>query len=202
MLRREGWKVNHKRVERIYREEKLSLRLKHRKKRPARLRLVLDKATRVNQHWSMDFVHDTLHAGRRFRVFTMVDDCSREGLATYADISINGERVTKILDRIVERRGKPEVIICDNGPEFAGQKLDRWAYNNGVKLHFITPGKPVENAYCESFNGRLRDECLNENHFLTLDEARTKLEHWRQDYNEVRPHGSLNDMTPVEFASK
>ncbi len=202
ILRREGWKDNHKRVERIYREEKLSLRLKRRRKRGSGLRIILPAPERTNQRWSMDFVSDALWMGRRYRVLTIVDNYSRECPAMLADTSINGLRVTRVLDQVAEVRGLPEAITVDNGPEFAGKSLDEWAYRRGVKLDFIRPGKPVENAYIESFNGRFRDECLNENQFLTLQDARTRIESWRIDYNTERPHSSLNGLTPAEYAAK
>lgn len=202
ILRREGWKDNHKRVERIYREEKLSLRLRRRRKRGSALRVILPKPEKTNQTWSMDFVSDALWTGRKYRVLTIVDNYSRECPALVADISINGLRVTRMLDQLAELRGLPEAITVDNGPEFAGKVLDEWAYRNGVKLDFIRPGKPVENAFIESFNGRFRDECLNENQFVSLQDAKTKIESWRMDYNTERPHSSLNGLTPAEFADK
>ena len=200
MLRREGHLINHKRTERIYREEGLSLRLKKRKKRISHLRVVMDKPERINQHWSMDFVSDSLYNGRRFRVLTVVDDLSRECPALEVDHSLPGQRVTKVLDRIAMTRGLPEVITVDNGPEFISKALDLWAYQNSVKLRFIQPGKPVQNAYIESFNGKFRDECLNDNVFVNLHSAQKIIETWRQDYNLERPHSSLNGMAPTEFA--
>ena len=150
----------------------------------------------------MDFLHDRLADGRRFRVLTMVDDYSREAPAMTVDTSLTGARVVAVLERLAETRGLPQAITIDNGPEFAGSALDAWAYRRGVRLHFIEPGKPVQNAYVESFNGRLRDECLNEHWFPTLEEARRHLEAWRQDYNTVRPHSSLGDLTPEAFAKR
>lgn len=200
LLKREGWKDNHKRVERIYREEKLSLRLRRRKKRVAALRVIRPRPEKTNQGWSMDFVSDALWTGRRYRTLTVIDIYSRECLALVSDTSINGVRVTQALERLSEMRGLPDSITVDNGPEFAGKALDEWAHKRGVKLDFIRPGKPVENAFIESFNGRFREECLNENQFLSLQEAREKIEAWRQDYNNFRPHSSLNGLTPSEFA--
>lgn len=200
LLLREGYLINHKRTERLYREEGLSLRLKKRRKRISHLRVVMDRPERVNQHWSMDFVSDSLYNGRRFRVLTIVDDLSRECPALEADHSITGKRITRVLNRIALTRGLPEVITVDNGPEFAGKALDLWAYDNNVKLRFIQPGKPVQNAYIESFNGKFREECLNDNVFVSLQSAREIIESWRDDYNSQRPHSSLNDMTPEEFA--
>lgn len=202
LLKREGWPVNHKRIERLYRQEGLSLRRKRRRKSASHLRVVLPGPCRVNERWSMDFVTDSLTSGRRFRSLTIVDDHSRESVAIEADFSLTGERVVRVLTRLSLTRGLPAVITVDNGPEFAGKTLDAWAYQKGVKLHFIRPGKPVENAYIESFNGRYRDECLNENVFRTLDEARYIIETWRCDYNRHRPHSSLGNLTPEEFANQ
>lgn len=200
LLRREGWAVNHKRVERLYREEGLSLRRKRRKKRVSHLRVVRAAPRGVNERWSMDFVSDSLFDGRRFRVLTLVDEFSRESPAIEADRSLTGRRVTRVLDRLAETRGLPQVIQVDNGPEFAGRVLDAWAHRRGVRLQFIEPGRPVQNAFIESFNGRLRDECLNGHVFTSLEDAREKIEIWRVDYNRNRPHGSLGRMTPEEFA--
>jgi putative transposase len=200
LLRREGHLINHKRTERLYREEGLSLRLKKRKKRISCLRVVLDKPERINQHWSMDFVSDSLYNGRRFRVLTVVDNFSRECPVLEVDHSLPGQRVTRVLDRIALTRGLPEVITVDNGPEFISKALDLWAYENSVKLRFIQPGKPVQNAYIESFNGKFRNECLNDNVFVSLHSAQKIVETWRQDYNSERPHSSLNGMAPTEFA--
>jgi putative transposase len=199
LLLREGHLINHKRTERLYHEEGLSLRLKRRKKRISHLRVVMDRPERINQHWSMDFVSDSLYNGRRFRVLTIVDDLSRECPALEADHSLTGKRVTRVLDRIALTRGVPDVITVDNGPEFISKALDLWAYDNKVKLRFIQPGKPTQNAYIESFNGKFRDECLNEHVFVSLQSAQQIIETWRQDYNSERPHSSLNDLTPEEF---
>lgn len=201
LLRRGGTIVNHKRVERLYREEGLSLRKRKRRKTAAVDRVVLPVPSRPNERWSMDFVSDSTVTGRRFRVLAIVDDYSRECPATEVDTSLGGARVVSVLDRLRETQGLPEVITMDNGPEFASRALDDWAYRNGVKLNFIRPGKPIENAFAESFNGRLRDECLNENWFLSVKEARGIIESWRKDYNEARPHSSLNGLTPTEFAA-
>ena len=150
----------------------------------------------------MDFLHDRLATKRPFRVLTMVDEYSRESPAIVADTSLTGARVVEVLERLAENRSLPGLITVDNGPEFAGSALDAWAYRRGIKLHFIDPGKPVQNAYVESFNGRFRDECLNEHWFPTLEEARGLIEVWRQDYNTVRPHSSLGDLTPAEFVRR
>jgi putative transposase len=201
LLRRRGWQVNHKRVYRMYRAEGLAVRRKKRKRLAAGLRVMLAPPARPNERWSMDFVHDTLATGRKFRTLNIVDDLTRECVAIEVDTSLGGLRVVRVLDRLAALRGLPRVIVTDNGPEFAGRALDEWAYRTGVKIHFIRPGKPVENAYVESFNGKFRDECLNEHWFLDLNDARTKIETWRVDYNEVRPHSSLANATPKEYSS-
>jgi len=201
MLKRENLVVNHKRTERIYREEGLALRRKRRRKGAGGIRVVMPTAIRPNEHWSMDFVSDSIVTGRRFRALTIVDNYSRECPAIEVDTSLGGARVVTVLDRLSETRGLPEVITMDNGPEFAGRHLDEWAFRKGVKLNFIRPGEPIENAYAESFNGRLRDECLNTNWFMNLKHARRVIEDWRRDYNEVRPHSSLNNLTPMEYAN-
>jgi len=200
MLRREGWKVNTKRVYRIYREENLGIRTAKRKKHRVQARVPLPEPTRPNQRWSMDFVSDRLADGRWFRILTVVDQYTRECLCAWADRSQTGEKVVVQMKRLAALRGMPESITTDNGGEFAGKAMEAWAYQNGVKLDLIRPGKPVENGYIESFNGRLRDECLNGEIFFDLVDARQKLEHWRSDYNERRPHSSLTDRTPGEFA--
>lgn len=202
LLRREGFLINHKRTERLYREEGLSLRRKKRKKRISHLRVLMGGPERVNHHWSMDFVSDGLYNGRRFRVLTIVDNFSRECPALEVDHSLTGKRVTRVLDRIALTRELPEVITVDNGPEFISKALDLWAFEHGVKLRFIQPGKPTQNAYIESFNGKFRNECLNDNVFVSLDSARSIIEDWRQDYNSERPHSSLNNITPQEFAAR
>jgi putative transposase len=199
LLRREGLLVNHKRTERIYREEGLSLRKRKRKKTAAQTRVMLPVPVRPNERWSMDFVTDSIVTGRRFRALVIVDDYSRECPTIEVDTSLGGRRVVQVLERLSETRGLPEVITIDNGPEFTGKALDEWAYRSGVKLNFIRPGKPIENAYAESFIGRLRDECLNENWFISLKNARDIIESWRMDYNEGRPHSSLGGLTPREY---
>jgi putative transposase len=199
MLKREGLVINHKRTERIYREEGLALRRKRRRKGAAGTRAVIPAPERPNQKWSMDFVSDSIVTGRRFRALAIVDDYSRECPAIEVDTSLGGTRVVSVLDRLADTRGLPEVITVDNGPEFAGTVLDQWAYRKGIKLDFIRPGKPIENAFAESFNGRLRDECLNINWFLTVKHAKETIETWRKDYNTVRPHSSLGGLAPEEF---
>jgi putative transposase len=177
----------------------LSLRKRKRKKTAAMTRIVFPIAEKPNERWSMDFATDSLMTGRHFRALVIVDDYSRECPVIEVDTSLGGRRVVGVLDRLAETRGLPQVITIYNGPEFAGRALDEWAYRREVKLNFIRPGKPIENAYAESFIGRFRDECLNENWFLSLKDAREIIENWRRDYNEARPHGSLAGLTPKEY---
>ena len=203
LLRREQFAVNHKRVYRLYREEGLGVRRRKRKRMCGVQRVPLAAPERSNQRWSMDFVSDSLRSGRRIRLLNVVDDFTRHCLAAEPDTSLPGVRVARELDRVAfERGGYPEVITVDNGPEFTGRVLDAWAYEHHVQLHFIDPGKPIQNAYVESFNGRLRDECLNEHWFATLGEVRAIVAAWREDYNSVRPHSALGNLTPNEFAIK
>lgn len=199
LLRREGWVVNHKRLERIYRQEGLSLRQRRRRKRPSHLRLVRPGPTGANQHWAMDFVSDSLADGRRMRVLTVVDLWDRRSPCLETDRSIIGERVARRLDALRLQGQCPRVIRVDNGPEFTSKALDRWAHEHGVHLEFIRPGKPTDNCFIESFNGRFRDECLDANLFTSLAEAKKVIEEWRQDYNTLRPHGSLGGMSPDEY---
>lgn len=201
-LGREGHQVNHKRVYRLYREEGLAVRKRKRKRFAAGQRVPIETPRSPNQTWSMDFVHDQLADGRRFRALAIVDNCTRESIAIEVDFSLPGFRVARVLERLAETRGLPKTIIVDNGPEFAAQELDRWVYRRGVRIHFIRPGKPIENAFAESFNGRLRDECLNQHWFTGIEDARTKIENWRNEYNTERPHSSLGNLTPKEFALK
>lgn len=200
LLRREGWRVNHKRVYRLYLEEGLNLRRKRpRRHVTAARREQRVEAQRPNEVWSMDFVSDSLFDGRRFRSLTLVDNFSRECLLAHAAGSIRGMDVAELLDEIVEDRGVPTRICVDNGPEFISKSLDLWAYQRGVILDFSRPGKPTDNAHIESFNGSFRDECLNVNWFLSLDDAREKIEAWRREYNGFRPHSSLGGRTPSDF---
>jgi putative transposase len=199
LLVREGWPINHKRVYRLYRTLGLHGRPRGPRKRASALRVPLPAPRRINEQWSMDFVSDQLADGRRFRVLTVVDNFSREAVALEADFSLTGKKVARALERVSKQRPMPQVIRVDNGSEFAGRALDAWAYWKKVKLDFIRPGKPIENAYIESFNGRLREECLNDQVFLSIEDAQHKLEAWRIDYNEVRPHSSLENRTPREF---
>jgi putative transposase len=200
LLRREGWKVNHKTVYRIYCQEGLNLRYRQRRKQISRARLPKVDVTGINQCWAMDFMSDALFNGRRFRTLTMMDVYSRECLNIYAGGRITGEVVVDILEAISYHRGHPGRIRVDNGPEFISKALDNYSYQNNIKLEFSRPGRPVDNAFIESFNGSLRDECLNTNWFLSIEDAQDKLEAWRRDYNEFRPHSSLDNMTPIEFA--
>ena len=200
LLRRDGWRVNIKRVLRVYREAHLQVR-----KRMKR-RVALGRGTPApvvggfNERWSLDFVHDSLETGRRFRTLNIVDDYTRECLAIEVDTSLCGRRVARVLDAIGEIRGYPQTIVMDNGTELTSLAMACWARDRKVRLHFIQPGKPTQNAFIESFNGRFRDECLNENEFASLAHARSIIETWRLDYNERRPHKSLGNLTPEEFA--
>ena len=203
MLRREGFAVGRRRVYRLYRKHGLSLRGRRRRKRGAHVpRGALPGPTAVNDRWAMDFVSDQLVDGRSIRVLTIVDAVSKLCPALEVDTSLTGQRVTRVLDRAIELYGKPKLLVMDNGPEFTSKALDQWAYDRGVKLHWIAPGKPTQNGHCESFNGKLRDECLNEEHFNDVADARRKIEAWRIDYNGVRPHTTLDGMSPDEYASR
>lgn len=196
LLGREGWKVNHKRVYRLYKQEGLEIRTKHRKKkRTAVPRIPCPSAIAPNDRWSMDFVSDRLTSGRAFRTLTLVDNVTKVSPILEADFAITGKRVTEVLDRAVEAYGLPKAIQVDNGPEFAGKDLDAWAYRRKVTLCFSRPGKPTDNAFVESFNGKLRTECLNAHWFETLEEAQVILETWRREYNTERPRACLHDTT-------
>ncbi|MGD1029180.1 IS3 family transposase [Candidatus Binatus soli] len=201
LLRREGWAVNAKRIYRLYTEDGLAVRTKLRRKIARRQRVPLQRATRPHERLSMDFVSNRLLDGRWFRVLTMVDQFTRECLALLVDSSLTSQKVALALSEIVAERGAPVSITVDNGTEFQSKAMDVWAYQHGVQLDFIRPGRPTENGYIESFNGRLRDECLNVQVFFSVADARDKLERWRQDYNRVRPHSALGDSTPEEFAN-
>ena len=202
LLRREGINDNHKRVHRVYVKANLQIqkRLKHKKR--VHLRPVLPRATRPNQIWSMDFIHDELSDGRRFRCFNLVDDFTHECLVTRVDHSLKSEKIVSSLNLLKLTKKMPEMIVCDNGPEFISQNMDVWAYQNKVQLKFIQPGKPTQNAFVESFNGKLREECLSQHWFLNLNHAQQIVEEWRIDYNELRPHRSLKMKTPNEFAKE
>ena len=202
LLWREGWEVNHKRIYRLYCEEGLGMRSKPPRRRKACLKRKLRPlASEKNECWSMDFMSDQLLDGHRIRLLTIVDNHTRESLAIHVSQRIRGCEVVQVLERAVKEHGKPQTIQVDNGPEFISKDVDLWAYWNHVKLDFSRPGKPTDNAYIESFNARFRLECLNEHWFLSLDDAREKVELWRQDYNENRPHSSLGNVSPEEFAA-
>lgn len=203
LLGREGWVVNHKRLYRLYRQEGLGMRKRVPRRRVACLkRKIRLAASRKNQCWSMDFMSDQLFDGHRIRVLTLVDNHTRESLALHVATRVRGQDVVQILERVVAEHGVPETIRVDNGPEFISRDLDLWAYWNGVKLDFSRPGKPTDNAFIESFNAKLRLECLNEHWFLSLEDAQEKIDAWRRDYNEQRPHSSLGNLPPAVFASQ
>lgn len=203
LLRREGWLVNRKRVRRLYRLDGLQLRMRvRRRKHMALHRGPAPVPVGPSERWSMDFVHDTLADGRPFRILTVVDNWSRSSPVVEAGFRMSGETVSQILDRTLGAGPGPRSITVDHGTEFQSRALEDWAYRRGVQLDFIRPGKPVENAFIESFNGRLRDECLNVHQFASLAEAQAILDAWRVDYNHHRPHGSLGHLTPSEFVSQ
>lgn len=200
LLRRAGHAINHKRVYRLYRLEGLAVRRRQRKRIAPTQRPVLNAPQRAGQAWAMDFTHDTFANGRHFRTLNIVDMYTRECLAIEVDTSLPSARVVRVLERISETHGFPDSIRVDNGPEFAGKLLDAWAYQRNVQLMFIQPGKPTQNGYVESFNGKFRDECLSQHWFLDLDDARTIIAAWQQDYNMVRPHSALGNQAPAVFA--
>jgi putative transposase len=198
-LRRQGWADNHKRIERIYREEKLQVRRRRRKRLSRGEREPLPAPTGPNQLWAMDFVHDVMSNGRKIKMLNIIDCYHRECVGILVDTSISGIRVARTLEELGASREYPKRIMIDNGPEFTSSALDAWAFARDVELHFIDPGKPNQNGYIESFNGKLRDECLNEQWFMNLLDTRRIIEDWRVDYNEERPHSALKYMTPMEF---
>lgn len=198
MLERKGMLMNHKKLYRLYREEGLAVRRRRGRKRAQGSRTPIPEALAPNGRWSLDFLSDTFGASRRFRIFAVNDDCCRENLGLIADTSFPGARVTRELDALVRVYGKPLSIISDNGTELTSRAVLAWAQKNGVAWHYIDPGKPQQNPFIESFNGSLRDECLNEEMFESLADARRKLALWRYDYNNVRPHSSLGNRTPAE----
>jgi putative transposase len=200
LLKREGYVINHKRLFRLYREEKLAVRRPGGRKRAIGTRAPMLVPTAPNDRWSLDFVSDQLTDCRRFRILTIVDDCTRENLALVADTSLSGVRVARELDRLMIERGKPKMIVSDNGSELTSNAILTWADQARVEWHYIAPGKPMQNAFIESFNGRLRDELLNETLFTSLAQARVALGCWRADYNDRRPHSQLGWRTPSEFA--
>ncbi len=195
------WRVNHKKVYRLYREEGLAMQRRRRKRFRAEARVPLALPTRANEMWTMDYTHDELAGGRKFRTLNLMDGYTREALRIEPDTSLPGLRVVRVLEGLRERRGTPAAIQVDNGTEFTSRVVDQWAYQNQVALHFIERGKPTQNAFIESFNGKFRDECLNQNWFVDLRHAREVIEAWRVDYNTVRPHSSLRYLTPELFAA-
>ena len=201
MLRREGLVVNHKKLFRLYREEKLAVRRRGGRKRAIGTRAPMLVPLRPDERWSLDFVSDQLTDGRRFRILAAVDDCTRECLALVVDTSLSGMRVARELDRLVAERRRPRMIVSDNGSEFTSNGILAWADQNRVEWHYIAPGKPMQNGFIESFNGRLRDELLNETLFTSLAQARVTIALWRSDYNTARPHSQIAWQTPHEFAS-
>lgn len=202
LLRREGWHVNWKKLYRIYREEGLIVRKRGGRKRAIGTRTPITLPQGPNQRWSLDFVSDALEDGRRFRVLNVIDDFSRECLAAVVDTSISGQRVARELDQIAEMRGYPGQVVSDNGTELTSNAMLKWQEDRKVKWHYIAPGKPMQNGLVESFNGRMREECLNEHLFPSLRHACSMIAAWRKDYNQVRPHSSLDGLTPIEYHLK
>lgn len=202
MLQREGIQMNHKKLRRIYAEEKLQVRRRGGRKRALGTRRPMEVPNGANQRWSLDFVSDAFTDGRRFRILTVVDDFTKENVLLVPDTSISGQRVTRELDQAFAERGQPRTIVSDNGTEFTSMAILKWVQDNGLDWHYIQPGKPTQNAFIESFNGKLRDECLNETLFSSLADAREELAKWQEDYNNHRPHSSIGNLTPSEFAEK
>jgi len=202
MLQREGIHMNHKKLRRIYAEENLQVRRRGGRKRALGMRRPMEVPDRPNQRWSLDFVSDAFTDGRRFRILTVVDDFSKENVLLVPDTSISGLRVTRELDQVFAERGMPRTIVSDNGTEFTSMAILKWVQDNGLDWHYIQPGKPTQNAFIESFNGKLRDECLNETLFASLSDAREELANWQDDYNNHRPHSSIGNLTPSEFVEK
>ena len=202
MLAREGIVMNHNKLLRLYREENLRVRRRRGRKRAMGTRAPMALPQAPNQRWSLDFVSDTLACGRRFRMLAVVDDFTRECLALVADTSLSGARVGRELDAIIAVRGKPLMIVSDNGTELTSLAILRWTQDRRIEWHYIAPGKPMQNGYVESFNGRLRDECLNETLFASLSHARSVLCNWREDYNHVRPHSGIGGLTPADAARR
>ena len=196
LLAREGTTMNHKKLYRLYREEGLTVRRRRGRKRATGTRAPMTSPQRPNQRWSLDFVADVLSWGRRFRVLAIVDDFTREALALVVDSSIGGRRVVRELDALIARRGRPAMIVSDNGTELTSRAVLEWINRTGTLWHYIAPGKPIQNAFVESFIGKFRDECLNEEVFAGLAEARAVIERWRLDYNRVRPHSAHAGLTP------
>ncbi len=201
MLRREGWVVNRKRVQRLYQEEGLSIRRRGKRRRARSPRVERAELTGPNQRWSLDFVTDTLSTGPRFRCLTIIDEWNRESLAIHPARSIPALGVIAVLERLRITRGLPPVLVTDNGPEFTSRAFDAWAYSRDVQLAFIQPGKPIQNCFIESFNATFRDECLNQHWFRSIEDARRDIDRWRHDYNTVRPHSALGDLPPAAFTA-
>lgn len=201
LLQAEGLVQNRKKTERLYREEGLKVRRRRSRRRAIGTRAPIPLTDRPNTRWSLDFVHDQMSCGRRFRVLNVVDDVTKECLAAIPDVSISGRRVVRELDRLIERRGEPELIVSDNGTEFTSNAVLGWAQDRDLDWHSIAPGKPTQNAFCEAFNGRFRDECLNENVFRDLGHARWLIASWVRDYNTERPHSAIGYQTPVAYAA-
>jgi len=202
MLQRQGIEMNLKKLRRLYREEKLQVRKRGGRKRALGTRRPIGVLNGANERWSLDFVSDAFTDGRRFRVLAVVDDYTRECLTLVADTSLSGLRVARELDALIVRRGRPSMIVSDNGSELTSMAILKWCQDTGIEWHYIAPGKPMQNGFVESFNGSFRDECLNETLFSSLIEARTQITAWKEDYNRQRPHSSLGDITPIEFAMK
>ena len=202
LLRRDGWVINHKKLRRIYSEEGLQVRKRGGRKRAVGTRSPLQRPGGPNERWSLDFVHDAFQDGRRFRILAVVDDYSRECLALVADTSLSGVRVVRELNALIAQRGRPKTIVSDNGTELTSIAILKWVQDTKVGWHYIAPGKPMQNAFVESFNGRLRDECLNETLFASLRHARSVLDYWRLDYNTTRPHSALGGKSPYEFIAQ
>ncbi len=194
--------MNHKKLRRLYTEEKLQVRRRGGRKRALGTRKPMVLPDGPNQRWSLDFVNDAFTDGRRFRILTVIDDFTRENVGLVADTSLSGQRVARELSIIVADRRMPSTIVSDNGTEFTSMAILKWVQDTGVDWHYIAPGKPQQNGFIESFNGKLRDECLNENLFSSLSDAREVLEIWQHDYNNQRPHSALGNLTPIEFAEK
>jgi transposase InsO family protein len=200
LLRRDGEPSGVNRIYRLYREEGLSVRKRKARRRAVGTRAPILVEAKANARWSLDFVHDQFACGRRFRVLNVVDDVTRECLAAIPDTSISGRRVARELTTLIERRGKPDMIVSDNGTEFTSNAILAWSKDHKVEWHYIAPGKPMQNGYVESFNGRMRDELLNESLFFGLDHARSAIAEWAEDYNHFRPHSSLGYQTPADYA--
>ena len=201
LLRHEGHAMNRKKTQRLYREEGLSVRRRRGRKRATGTRAPILVDVKPNARWSIDFVHDQFGSGRRFRILNVIDDVTKECLAAIPDTSISGRRVARELDAIIARRGKPGLVVSDHGTEFTSNAMLAWAQRTGVAWHFIAPGKPMQNGICEAFNGRMRDELLNETVFRDLDHARSVIARWVGDYNQRRPHSALGYLTPATYAA-